>query len=33
MTFRPEAFTLQLRHIQFWRGCILFLLKRGKPIA
>ena len=29
MSFRPEAFRLDLRHVQFWRGCVLFLLKRS----
>ena len=33
MAFRPETFTLQLRHVQFWRGCLSFLLKRRQPIS
>ena len=28
MSFRPEAFRLDFRHVKFWRGCLLFLLKR-----
>ena len=27
MSFRPEAFRLDFRHVQFWRGCLRFLVK------
>ena len=33
MSFRPEAFRLDFRHIKFWRGCVSFLFKRRKPIS
>ena len=31
MSFRPEAFSLDFRHIKFWRGCLRFLVKRRQP--
>ena len=33
MSFRPEAFSLDFRHVKFWRGCLRFLLKRRQPFA
>ena len=33
MSFRSEAFRLNFRHVQFWRGCLRFLLERRQPFA
>ena len=33
MSFRPEAFRLDFRHVQFWRGCLRFLVKRRQPLS
>jgi len=33
MSFRSEAFRLDFRHVQFWRGCLRFLVKRRQPLS
>ena len=33
MSFRPEAFRLNFRHVKFWRGCLRFLVKRRQPLS
>ena len=34
MSFRPEAFRLDpFSKVRFWRGCLLFLVKRRQPLS